>query len=712
MELVARPRCTAARVSSESSPRPESARDAVDAETPATSATSASVTSRPVLKRLRKRLRRCHSRLRRVKGTRRSLRLGVAGLGGMGVVHARNAARTAGAQLVAVASTRAEQAGAVAAELGVRAIGYGELFAADDVDAVVLAARSIDHAEHACAVLAAGKHLFLEKPGATTMAGQDAVRAASAAHPGQLVHVAYHRRYDARWAEVRTADRGGRDRPSAASSSRPAATCGRPSPRTRCRPAASSSTWPRTSTTPRAGSSARSRSRSTRRGRRSSTRSSRRSAISTTPPSRCASTAAASRSCTSRAPARGATTCASRSPATRARSSSARGVSRDGVSATTAAERASFPQDYRELFTDAYAAELAAFVAACNGDGPPGPGLEDDRRVVAVGVAARASAVAGRPLEVGPDWPWNAVASYDARSSTREVRVPRSRARSRRPRAARRRGPARRPPSRRSRRARPARRRSRRPPRRTGRRAPAPTPCSTVSSCERTRASTAGSTSFRCRCAIRPRAARASSAGSPPPTTAWPVSRQSFTTSGSVASSSAATSSALSIVGRRCAGGTSRARRGRARAARRARRAPPPGAVVARESAVSRRASGRPATASRISFSSAGDHDRPARAGPGEDLDGRVEEREVVAEAVLVGDPQRRERPGQLQAVRLEGARDRLGLVAEVARAARARSRRSRARARPRASGRAGSGRRGRPSAPRLPTCTVPRPGA
>ena len=65
-----------------------------------------------------------------------------------------------------------------------------------------------------------------------------------------------------------------------------------------------------------------------------------------------------------------------------------------------------FPQDYRELFTDAYAAELAAFVAACRGEAPRRAGLEDDRRAVAVGVAARASAVAGRPLAVGPDWPW------------------------------------------------------------------------------------------------------------------------------------------------------------------------------------------------------------------------------------------------------------------------------------------------------------------
>jgi myo-inositol 2-dehydrogenase/D-chiro-inositol 1-dehydrogenase len=68
-----------------------------------------------------------------------------------------------------------------------------------------------------------------------------------------------------------------------------------------------------------------------------------------------------------------------------------------------------FPQDYRELFADAYVAELEAFVVAVAGGEPAGAGLVDDRRAVAVGVAARASAVAGRPLAVGTDWPWQGV---------------------------------------------------------------------------------------------------------------------------------------------------------------------------------------------------------------------------------------------------------------------------------------------------------------
>jgi predicted dehydrogenase len=82
-------------------------------------------------------------------------------------------------------------------------------------------------------------------------------------------------------------------------------------------------------------------------------------------------------------------------------------ASRDGVAIVRRSDGARFPQDFRERFADAYRAELAAFLAACGG-GPRGPGLDDDRRAVAVGVAARASAVAGEPRAVGVDWPWPA----------------------------------------------------------------------------------------------------------------------------------------------------------------------------------------------------------------------------------------------------------------------------------------------------------------
>ena len=79
-----------------------------------------------------------------------------------------------------------------------------------------------------------------------------------------------------------------------------------------------------------------------------------------------------------------------------------------GVDGTllTARDRARYPQDFRELFADAFREELAAFVAACRGEPRHGAGLEDDRRAVEIGIAARASAVASEPRAVGTDWPW------------------------------------------------------------------------------------------------------------------------------------------------------------------------------------------------------------------------------------------------------------------------------------------------------------------
>ena len=123
----------------------------------------------------------------------------------MGVVHARNA----GSALVAVAAARPGRAREVASELGVDACTYDELIARDDVDAVVVAARSVDHATVAEAVLAAGKHLFLEKPGATSRAGHERLRA-----DRQVVQVGYQRRFDAAFVEAkRVVDAGAIGRP-------------------------------------------------------------------------------------------------------------------------------------------------------------------------------------------------------------------------------------------------------------------------------------------------------------------------------------------------------------------------------------------------------------------------------------------------------------------------------------------------------------------
>jgi predicted dehydrogenase len=256
------------------------------------------------------------------------------------------------------------------------------------------------------AVLGAGKHLFLEKPGATTVADHEGVRAAAAARPECVVQVGYHRRYDARWAEARRrVAEGAIGRPllvlgvardvrtpepedplpaggflmDMASHDYDAACWFLGQEPVEAFAARQSSVYPELEALGDLDNAA----------------------VTVRYDGGGIAALHISRTCAWGHDVRvevvgdeGSVFVGNAS-------------SRDGVSLMTRDDGRSFPQDYRELFADAYAAELAAFVAACSGDGPHGPGLEDDRRAVAVGVAARASAVAGRPLEVGPDWPWN-----------------------------------------------------------------------------------------------------------------------------------------------------------------------------------------------------------------------------------------------------------------------------------------------------------------
>ncbi len=116
-----------------------------------------------------------------VSGDRPSVRVGVAGLGYWGPNLARNFAAIEGCELAwlcdAAPATRERLAGAFP---GVRASGEIEDLLGDPtLDAVVLATPVSTHAELAVRVLSAGKHCFVEKPLATTVASaQRAVDAA------------------------------------------------------------------------------------------------------------------------------------------------------------------------------------------------------------------------------------------------------------------------------------------------------------------------------------------------------------------------------------------------------------------------------------------------------------------------------------------------------------------------------------------------------
>jgi scyllo-inositol 2-dehydrogenase (NAD+) len=341
---------------------------------------------------------------RAVSRATRLLRLGVAGLGGMGTLHAANAGRLSGGELVAVASTRPARAEEVAGELGARPCTYAELLAAEDVDAVVVAARSVDHGPLAVRVLEAGKHLFLEKPGATSLAGHEQLRAAAAAAPQQIVQVGYMRRYDAPFVDAAArVQRGEVGRPLVVlMTSRdmdwpegedPLDTGGflldmashdydaacwllgdEPVEVAAVRQAhvyphlADAGDLDNAVVTIRFDA-----------GGLAATH------VSRTSPFghdiRC-EIVGTEGSVFVRGPGDGQAPFVGRGDAAR------------------------FPADYSARFADAYRLELQAFVDACLARRATGPGLADDARAVAIGVAARASAVAGRPLAVGADWPW------------------------------------------------------------------------------------------------------------------------------------------------------------------------------------------------------------------------------------------------------------------------------------------------------------------
>lgn len=322
----------------------------------------------------------------------------------MGTLHAENAQRVPGAELVAVAAARDGRAEEVGARLEVAHCTYAELFARDDLDAVVLAARSVDHGALALEVLRSGKHLFLEKPGATSLAEHGALREESAGRPGQVVQVGYMRRYDAGFVEAHRRVQAGEGGKSLVIllTSRDTEWPADEDPRdtggflldmashdydTACwffddepvevSVARQALVYPEladlgdldnglvTIRFARGGIAV--------------------THVSRTSPFghdiRC-EVVGSEGSVFVRGPGDGAANVVDRSDAER------------------------FPADYRARFADAYIAELTAFVDACAGGRPASPTLGDDRRAVATGIAARASAVAGRPLEVGTDWPW------------------------------------------------------------------------------------------------------------------------------------------------------------------------------------------------------------------------------------------------------------------------------------------------------------------
>jgi len=333
------------------------------------------------------------------------VRLGIAGTGFISGVHAACAQRSPYVDLVAVASARgrASRERFEGLDSAVQLLTLDELFASDDVEAIMVCTRTSDHAAHAVEVLKVRKHLLLEKPGAVTVSGQSLIASAAAEHPQLVARVAYHRRHDPLFREVA-------DRLAAGEIGRPFAvhlTSREDFPPSDADLAAGgfimdvgvhdfdTARWllGRDPTAvyaqvhaPVYGDTDVD------------------NAYVTIALGDAAATVNLSRTSTFGMDIR----CEVVGPGGTIRlSETAVG---GGLAVLSSASSGAFPEDCRSRFPDAYQAQMDAFARACRGQTTDGATLEDDRWAVATAVAARASGARGERLEVGPSWDWNPAA--------------------------------------------------------------------------------------------------------------------------------------------------------------------------------------------------------------------------------------------------------------------------------------------------------------
>jgi myo-inositol 2-dehydrogenase/D-chiro-inositol 1-dehydrogenase len=143
---------------------------------------------------------------------RRRVRLGLAGLGRMGRLHAENLVRSPAVELVRVVDPVETLARTSGDELGVEwSTSYDDLLGDPEIEGVVLVTPTALHAQMVEEAAAAAKHVFCEKP--IALGVEQTVRAIrAAAGAGIKFQVGFHRRFDPDWvaaaARIQTGELG------------------------------------------------------------------------------------------------------------------------------------------------------------------------------------------------------------------------------------------------------------------------------------------------------------------------------------------------------------------------------------------------------------------------------------------------------------------------------------------------------------------------
>ena len=134
-----------------------------------------------------------------------TIRVAVVGVGVIGTAHAVNLARSiSGATVTVVNDYDPQRAAALAEQLGARSVDtLSDVFAADDVDAVLLSSPDALHAEQLRLGLPYGKPILCEKPLATNEVDARAVVDAEIALGRRVLQLGFMRRFDPGYVQLK-----------------------------------------------------------------------------------------------------------------------------------------------------------------------------------------------------------------------------------------------------------------------------------------------------------------------------------------------------------------------------------------------------------------------------------------------------------------------------------------------------------------------------
>ena len=127
------------------------------------------------------------------------LKIGIAGLGRLGKIHAKNLAdRISGCELTAACSLLESELEYARTELGVRDCysNFREMLKNADMDAVAIVTTSGEHCNQLTAALNAGKHVFCEKPLGISVEECYLAEKAVENHPDKVFMLGFMRRFD------------------------------------------------------------------------------------------------------------------------------------------------------------------------------------------------------------------------------------------------------------------------------------------------------------------------------------------------------------------------------------------------------------------------------------------------------------------------------------------------------------------------------------